>query len=259
MSFEQLTAFCVLLRDSWVFAVSSMYSRGLQKGTQTVSYLQSHMEDGVSSLSPENHRVAVTNIALTDDLLTCLRLLGAKWQHYLDGLEAIVISTTYRVDVAVPSRRGRPRFLVTQDQLEHLRSLSFTWTDISSLLGVSRMTIYRCCQEFGMVDDPHGTLNDDQLRTVMTQLRREQAYYAETMVMGQLRAMGYCVSRERVRESIRSTDPINTALRWGGEITARSYSLPSPTLLWHIGKSQTYASSSLSLWHRCVTQLYCCW
>ena len=134
-----------------------------------------------------------------------------------------------------------------------------TWTDISSLLGVSRMTIYRCCQEFGMVDDPHGTLNDDQLRTVMTQLRREQAYYAETMVMGQLRAMGYCVSRERVRESIRSTDPINTALRWGGEITARSYSLPSPTLLWHIGKSQTYASSSLSLWHRCVTQLYCCW
>lgn len=25
-------------------------------------------------------------------------------------------------------------------------------------------------------DDPHGTLNDDQLRTVMTQLRREQPY-----------------------------------------------------------------------------------
>jgi len=231
-----------------------------ERCTQTVAYLQSHMEDSVSSLSPENRRVAVIYIALTDDLLTCLRLLGAKSQHYLDCLEAIVSSTTYRVDVAVPSRRGRPRFLVTQDQLEHLRSLSFTWTDVCSLLGVSRMTIYRHRQEFGMVDDPHGTLNDDQLRTVMTQHRREQPYYGETMVMGQLRAMGYCVSRERVRESIRSTDPINTALRWGGQITARrSYSVPSPNSLWHIGMSQTYASSSLSLWHRCVTQLYCCW
>jgi len=30
-----------------------------------------------------------------------------------------------------------------------------------------------------MVDDPHGTLNDDQLRTVMTQLRREQPYYGD--------------------------------------------------------------------------------
>lgn len=36
------------------------------------------MMDGVSSLSPENRRVAVTYIALTDDLLTCWRLLDAK-------------------------------------------------------------------------------------------------------------------------------------------------------------------------------------
>ena len=119
--FEQLTAF-LRAAERQLGVCNKQYAQYVlerfERCTQTVAYLQSHMEDSVSSLSPENRRVAVTYIALTDDLLTCLRLLGAKWQHYLDCLEAIVSSTTYRVDVAVPSGRGRPRFLVTQDQVE---------------------------------------------------------------------------------------------------------------------------------------------
>ena len=34
------------------------------------------------------------------------------------------------------------------------------------------------------------------------------------MILGQLRSMGYQIIRARVREALRSVDPINTALRW---------------------------------------------
>ena len=55
-------------------------------------------------------------------------------------------------------------------------------------------------------------------------------------MIGRLRFMGYYVSRARVREAIRETDPINTALRWQGVQTARRrYSVPGPNSLWHIG------------------------
>lgn len=38
------------------------------------------------------------------------------------------------------------------------------------------------------------------------------------MVWGQLRAMGFSVTRERVRNTLREIDPIETALRWRGQV-----------------------------------------
>ena len=48
--------------------------------------------------------------------------------------------------------------------------------------------------------------------------------------------MGYRVTRERVREAIRNTDPINNASRWREVSARRTYSVPGPNSLWHIGK-----------------------
>ena len=48
----------------------------------------------------------------------------------------------YRVG-AIVQGRGRPRFDIAKEQLLHLSSLNFTWSEIASQLGVSRMTIYR--------------------------------------------------------------------------------------------------------------------
>ena len=56
------------------------------------------------------------------------------------------------------------------------------------------------------------------------------------MLLGQLRALNISVSRERVRRTIRRIDPLNTALRWGGNLSSRRpYSVPGPNSLWHIG------------------------
>ena len=50
-----------------------------------------------------------------------------------------------------------------------------------------------------------------------------------------LGSLGFKVTRARVREAMRASDPINTALRWR-EITPRQpYSVPGPNSLWHIG------------------------
>ncbi len=58
----------------------------------------------------------------------------------------------------------------------------------------------------------------------------------ETVVIGRLHSMGYHINRQRVRESIRRTDPLNTPLRWRGiAATRRPYSVPAPNSLWHVG------------------------
>ena len=98
-------------------------------------------------------------------LLTFLHSLGHEWQHYINVQERISDSLRYSVSVSQSvSGRGRPRFTVLKDQLEYLRSLSFTWTEIASLLGVSRMTLYRRRQEFGLLDDPIRAISDIELR-----------------------------------------------------------------------------------------------
>ena len=60
----------------------------------------------------------------------------------MDIIDASTVDFSYRAGIERISR-GRPRFDISQSQLEYLASLSFSWSEIASLLGVSRMTIYR--------------------------------------------------------------------------------------------------------------------
>ena len=38
--------------------------------------------------------------------------------------------------------------LIAKEQIEYLLSISFTWTDIAALLGISRMTLYRYSDDY---------------------------------------------------------------------------------------------------------------
>ena len=98
------------------------------------------------------------------------------------------------------------------------------------------MTIFRRRVEFQMSNEAARYVEDQELRTVISSVRRDLPNVGEKMVLGRLRSMGYQVTRERVRQAIRATDPINSALRWQGIITPRHpYSVPGPNSLWHIG------------------------
>lgn len=51
---------------------------------------------------------------------------------------------------------------------------------------------------------------------------------AHLLVIRRLRSLGYNVLRKWVRQAIRSTDPLNTALRWHGVTVCRPYSILDP-------------------------------
>ncbi len=171
-------------------------------------------------------------------LLANLQTLLRKWRRYMDDrvrMDSRTSSTTYQVPMIRSGRRGRPKYLITDEQLNYLISLEFSWNDISALLGISRMTLYRRRREFGLLTDTRGIAND-QLRHLLTEMRRQHPNFGETMAMGHIRSLGYHVKRAQLRNAIHQTDPIQTALRWRGGLTPRRpYSVPGPNSLWHIG------------------------
>lgn len=187
---------------------------------------------------------------LIAELIVVLESIALMWKAYYDKLmQTDAIGTNaYQAPVMQPRphAQGRPRYLISQNQLEHLSSMGFSWTEISSLLGVSRMTIYRRCREYGMLEDAVQTLSYAQLRVVLRDMRREHPNFGETMTMGYLRALGYRVSRATLRTCIHATDPIQTALRWQGGLTPRCpYSVPGPNSLWHLGMKPIDLNTSL--------------
>ncbi len=115
--------------------------------------------------------------------------------------------------------------------------MSFKWVQIANLLGVSYVTTYRRRIEFGMTGESWGrSLDDNALIRNIDEMRRDQPSLGQTMIWARLRSQGFYVTRARVRESIRITDPLNNALRWKGMTPRRPYSVPSPNSLWHLGK-----------------------
>lgn len=81
--------------------------------------------------------------SMLNSLIECLRVVYSKWEEYYDILNSYPERYSYHVPVVHSNLVGRPRFQISRDQLLYLISLSFKWTEISALLGVSRMTVYR--------------------------------------------------------------------------------------------------------------------
>lgn len=86
-----------------------------------------------SNQSQEESSVIVNYCAHLSQLLRCLRVISLEWQGYMETIE---LQSAYRPDRVQPSACiGRPRFDISKDQLEYLSSMSFTWTQIASMLG----------------------------------------------------------------------------------------------------------------------------
>ena len=106
---------------------------------------------------------------------------------------------------------------------------------IAEILGVSPMTIYRRRQEWALTEEPSRMLSDRDLHNLLLHMRREFPNLGQTMVWGWLRSLGFKVTMCKVQDAIRNTDPINTAVRWREVTSRRSYSVPGPNSLWHLG------------------------
>ena len=110
----------------------------------------------------------------------CCRSLLVLWQSYIDQLDSnyTVVSRAQMESYQAPrlrEGRGRPSIIISLEQLRYLRSLHFTWSQISELLGVSRMTVYRRRRDFGMDDFDEATrsISNNELERLLQVMRCE--------------------------------------------------------------------------------------
>lgn len=88
-----------------------------------------------------------------------------------------------------------------------------------------------------MVDLPNLQLSDDDLLAAVREFQHDNPDVGVSMAVGLLRARGHKVTRARVRNALRLSDPLSRALRWPGMTRRRVYSVAGPNSLWHIGKT----------------------
>lgn len=245
--FEELSTFiCSLGRGRITYANENYTEYVLDRLTTCVStlsrlvdYIQSAMESVV--LEDDETETLDTLQSQLSQLLDCVREISVEWQGHFDLIQMNTVGMVSQHRFQLTTSRatqgvGRPRFNITKEQLQYLSSMSFSWSQIATLLGVSRMTVYRRRAEFGLLVDPQASISSSDLNSIVHTMRSEHPEIGETIVWGRLRSLGYQVTRERVRNALHQTDPLSSALRWrGNSIRRRPYSVPGPNSLWHIG------------------------
>ena len=99
-----------------------------------------HIENATPNSNAES-TVLESYLSKLSELLSCFRELSQQWQAHIDRRMRLSCTTSYAAPSVHTSRRGRPKFDITREQLEYLSSMSFTWVQIARILGVSHMTI----------------------------------------------------------------------------------------------------------------------
>lgn len=124
---------------------------------------------------------------------------------------------------------GRPRIPVDRDQLQYLRELNFTWSEVSSILGVSIKTLQRRAKEWNILT--YSIITAQELDDVLREILFEFPTAGEVMLNGHLRSKGIHVQREKLRNSIHRVRGHQVL---HPHIIRRSYNVPGPNYLWHV-------------------------
>jgi hypothetical protein len=160
----------------------------------------------------------------------------------VDTLQAAVargIATAFRRNgIGIEEEQnqaGRPSSNISIEDIELLRQFHFTWTEIANILSVSRSTIYRKVEEYGIRRElSYTVISDTAIDEQIRAIKLIHPNDGERMVIGHLRARGIFISRSRVRASIHRLDPLNTAIRRMVTIRRRVYYAEGPNSVWHI-------------------------
>ena len=109
----------------------------------TCTTLCDHMGNALSVEDNQDNLIIQEYYTHILGLVNCLKAIHSQWTEYEDVIILRADRFCYHVDSNVVSQsgKGRPKFQVDKEQLVYLSSLGFSWSEISKIMGVSRMTI----------------------------------------------------------------------------------------------------------------------
>ena len=179
-----------------------------------------------------------------DLLLQHLHRLGVDEQLMQETAQALAVLSQYGEQLVdslgscpIDSTRGsgRPRYNISQQQLEHLLNLNFDCPTIANMLGVSLRTVRRRMTEYHLsVKSHYSTMNDDELDGVVRELKVQFPNSGYRIMDGLLHQKSIRIQQSRVREAMQRTDPNGTVVRFADMVHRRRYHVPGPQSLWHI-------------------------
>ena len=141
----------------------------------------------------------------------------------------------YQCSAVSTGRRGRPRFSISQDQLEYLTGNDFPVQRIASMLGVSASTVRRRMTDFGLsISDTYTCISDEDLCSAILDIKKNSPNSGYRFVWSHFKAGGIKVPIHRVRLLCHRMDPIGVVTRWMAVVERRTYKVPGPNSLWHI-------------------------
>ena len=155
---------------------------------------------------------------------------------------------------------GRPPLPVDRESLAYLRSLNFTWAEVSSVLGVSSRTLQRRASEWTI--NRFTVISDQALDHEIYQIKLTFPNSGEVMIAGHLLSRGIHIQRQRLRDGLARLRG-STNIGINPTIFRRSYSVPGPNFLWHIDgnhkliKYRLVIHGGIDGFSRLVTYLAC--
>ena len=214
---------------------SEFLTRRLDEYARTLSIIVSRFTESYGHL--ESQRSCLANLSYILDRTLSLRSHFERECFLQDDIDenGMLNANTSAENSGL---RGRPRFCISQEQLEalHDRSCGMRWSDIARTLGVSERTVRRRRHQFGMPVEGRefSDISDQQLDDFIARILQATPAVGVRMIMGSLRHHGHTVQRSRVLHSIRRVDPVTSTLRNSRRIVRRSYHVACPNALWYV-------------------------
>eukprot|EP00112_Aurelia_sp_Birch-Aquarium-sp1_P025427 Seg843.13 transcript_id=Seg843.13/GoldUCD/mRNA.D3Y31 product="hypothetical protein" protein_id=Seg843.13/GoldUCD/D3Y31 len=137
----------------------------------------------------------------------------------------------FRCPQEVSGRKGRPSYIVQEDQIQGLRNLGFTWKSIAEMLSISERTLRNKRKDMD-ITETFSEIEDMDLDNIINALLLESPNMGERLLSGALRGRGIRVQRRRMRESVSRVDPLGKVLRRLRNLKRRRYCVEGANALW---------------------------
>lgn len=102
------------------------------------------------------------------------------------------------------------------------------------MLGVSRKTLYRKLEKYGIPHNDYASLSSNELDEVIKGVKINFPNDGEVMLQAHMLQLGFKVRRAALRAAIHRVDHENTVSRRSRTIRRRIYSVPHPNAVWHL-------------------------